>query len=164
MKKLLLLTVLLIYSISYSQDYSKTPEDLGFSEKEYKKIKKSLDISITNRDFFFDLEDNIYIGFKNGATSGTEMNWVELWKDVIFEMGLNQGDLDEGDYSGNADWIFVIDEGGIDLKVLDYNHKNKSVARVTSSEKQWGVFSNKSKKKFKNRIKVFLNELLNIAN
>ena len=155
MKKLLYLLIFISFA-SYSQDYAKTPEDLGLSAKEYKKIKKKLKLKIINRDFDFGDWEKIYVGYKS-ARYPNDPNaevWIDLWNETIYEMGLKQGNLD------NAIYIFVIGGGGLDLKVLDYLDNNTLVAKVTSPKNHRNVYTNSGRSKYKNYVKVFLNELL----
>jgi hypothetical protein len=64
-KVLILLVAVLAFNMVNAQDYAKTPEDLGLSAKEYKKIKKKLKLKIINRDFDFDDFEKIYVGYKS---------------------------------------------------------------------------------------------------
>lgn len=153
MKKNLLILILSISLSTFSQNGSKKPEELGLTKREYKKIKKKLGLNIINRDFLLFPEEIIYVGYKD-SNGYDGKQWVGKFKDVLFEIGLNQGNLDKADY------IFVIGDGGLDLKVLDYYDNNTLIARVTSKKKDYGVFSNKEKIRYKNRIKVLINELL----
>ena len=155
MKKLFYLLIFISFT-SHSQEYAKTPEDLGLSGKEYKKIKNKLKLKIINRDFDFGDWEKIYVGYKS-ARYPNDPNaevWIDLWNETIYEMGLKQGNLD------NAIYIFVIGGGGLDLKVLDYLDNNTLVAKVTSPKNHRNVYTNSGRSKYKNYVKVFLNELL----
>ena len=155
-KVLILLVAVLAFNMVNAQDYAKTPEDLGLSAKEYKKIKKKLKLKIINRDFDFGDWEKIYVGYKS-ARYPNDPNaevWIDLWNETIYEMGLKQGNLD------NALYIFVIGGGGLDLKVLDYLDNNTLVAKVTSPKNHRNVYTNSGRSKYKNYVKVFLNELL----
>ena len=174
MKKLITLLSIFFFSISYSQ----STVELDISSKDYKKILKKLDLKITNRGY--DGAGPIFVKVST-YDAAKPSAYVRLWNEALFEMDMPVGNItDQSDdiVTIDADWIFQLEGsvgsngygmgmsygGGLSGKILDFSNNNKMVATFSTKEKMnftSGLDDNEKRgEKFKQMIKVIVNEIL----
>ena len=154
MKNILFTLALLISFISFGQ--ALTPSQMGMKDKTYKKIAKKLDLKIINRGYngeTLNLEtanNKVNYAIMKGALNGTANDYIKLWRDVFFEMGIG--------LNSNAEWTIRIDNGGFTGIILK---NNTMVVKFTTKEKLFLKYSNsKRKDEFIQIAKVVFNEIL----
>ena len=175
MRKLLFTIAIFFHSfIVFSQNYA----DIDISAKEYKKIVKKLDLKVLNRGF--DGSGKIWVKLV-GYSSNRANNYTKFWNEALFEMDIPTGqivEMTDDKITIDADWIFEIKGiitangygmemvvgGGFSGKILDFSNNNKISATFTTKEKM--NFTTrmddgfKRSTKFKNVVKVIINEIL----
>lgn len=173
--KNILFTLALIISFN---SFSQSSVDLDLTAKEYKKISKSLDLKIVNRGY--DGSGTIFVKMAKYSSDRITI-YAKLWNDALFEMGMETGQISEitdGTVYIDADWILTIDgrigynEGGDEItqgggfsgKILDFNNSSKVIATFTSRDSMNFLEGfndgDKRSEKFKNIVKVIVNEIL----
>ena len=157
MKKILFTLALLVSFSSFGQ-ISFSPSELGIKDRRYRKIVKKLDLKIINRgfdgkgDFFMETAN----GYVNKSTSAMAKGWdfpdsdyIKLWQDVFFEMGLG---------FGKGPWTLEIGHGGYSGQIL---LNNTIVLKFTTDKKMYLRYtSSKRKEEFIETAKVVYNEIL----
>ena len=171
MKKIIILLALLL-------SFNASSQIVDLSKKEYKKIAKKLDLKILNKKF--DGSGKIWVKVNNTSSARPNI-YTKYWNEVLFEMDIETGQITEQSESNitiDADWIFLIDGsggtnsqtgrkyvccGGFSGKILDFRNDSKVVGTFSTEEKMnftnqiGGV--NKRSVKFKNFVKVIVNEI-----
>ena len=158
MKNLLFTLALLASFVSLGQ-ISFSPSELGMKDKTYKKISKKLDLKIINRGF--DGLGNVFLetaegyvnrsssAFAMGLAAGPDSDYIKLWQDVFFEMGLGLGE---------GGWTLEIGNGGYSGMILK---GNTMYLKFTTKEKMYLKYSTSKKvEEFIETAKVVFNEIL----
>tara|TARA_B110000003_G_scaffold3463_1_gene3729 strand:- start:205 stop:723 length:519 start_codon:yes stop_codon:yes gene_type:complete len=168
MKKLLLLLLFVPLIGLFSQQNV----EIDLSPKEYKKIKKKLDLKIINRGY--DGSGKVWVEadqMGDGPISSTRVYAVKYWNDALFEIGLPTGEIIEQTYNSNvidADWIIQIagnygSPNAFSGKILDFNNNSDVVLTFSTKEKivmQSYRPGTKRGQEFKAYVKVVMNEIL----
>lgn len=175
MKKILLILLVLIIPVN---SFSQGTVELDMSNKEYKKIAKKLDLKILNRGY--DGSGLIWVKVDN-YDADKPNNYTKFWNEALFEMDMPTGRITESNDSMitiDADWIFQIEGsitangygmgmvvgGGFSGKILDFSDNSKVIATFSTKEKMnftSGMDDGlKRSTKFKNFVKVVVNEIL----
>ena len=174
MKKIFYVLAIFFLSNTFSQN----TVELNLSAKEYKKILKSLDLKITNRGY--DAVGPIWVKIAD-YNADRESIYSRLWNEALFEMDMPLGQITDSSNNTltiDADWIFQIEgrlgynayggelaqAGGFSGKILDFSNNNKIVATFRVKEKMNFIEGmgdgEKRSEKFKNIVKVIVNEIL----
>lgn len=157
MKHIILLFTLFFCFTAFSQQSIQ----IDLSEKQYKKIKKKLDLNIVNRGF-----KGGVITFSEKKTSYLTPSYNNLWKETFFEIGVELGTEREEDgyIMTNADYYISVGPGGYSGKIYDLNDDERVVCTFSTKEKMtiWYMGDKITKRsiEFKNYVKVIYNEIL----
>jgi hypothetical protein len=157
--KNILFTLALLVSFSSFGQISFSPSELGIKDRRYRKIVKKLDLKIINRGFdgkgdFFMTTARGYVNRSKsvaatGLTGGPDSDYIRLWQDVFFEMGIG---------FGKGPWTLEIGHGGYSGQIL---LDNTIVLKFTSDKKMYLRYtSSKRKEEFIETAKVVYNEIL----